>query len=588
MSQAPKPGGSKSNALWCSRTLRRATKILVFACAAGFAAVVFAGPAAAAPQTNSQQVSVASGTADLGGFTLQAPVEFVSVGIPVVLTDLTVSATANWTGNITTDVGWESDKVRQGADLAVTRRASATSGSMDVKWQISGKVDGVGFGPNTISTNNVTCDPQLSGAGFECSSNSPSIGIPGAFIPDVIGFLVAKIGIGLKFDVNPQGAVVSRGFSIGGNTLVGPNDLQLTDSTQTESLAVPCSGSAGEGVAYSLDPYHWSPATTATQQVQIAIVQAFDPDGVSQIGPDIHDFPIGSANVSNPTFDLTGPGFTTNMGPLLANDVKPTIAPLGQFSGPEGSPISFSASVASKCPIASYKWEFSDGTTSYGPSPVRGFTDGGLYNGQLTVTDVTGQSMTQSFTVSVSNVGPSVNAGPDTTSDWGVPVQFNGQATAAGSADQSTLQYSWEFGDGSPSASGGPSVAHTYASPGLYTATLTVCDEDGLCNISTRSIHVTKRDTTLAYTGPQSSSPAKTITLTADLVDKYGQPVVGKKVTFVLGSQTATATTDANGHASVNLKLTQKTGSYPLSATFPNGDAKYNGSSDSGTFVIGK
>jgi hypothetical protein len=549
--------------------------------------MLLAGPAVAAPKTNSQQVSVASGTADLGGFTLQAPIELVSAGIPVVITDLTIGATASWSGNITTDVGWESDKVRQGDDLAVSRTASASSGSLDVKWQISGKVDGVGFGPDTFSTNNVTCDPQYSGAGFECSADSPGLTIPGAFVPDLVGFLVAKVGIGLKFDVTPQGAVVSRNFSIGGNTLVGPNDLQLTDSPQTETLSVPCSGSAGEGVAYSLDPYHWSPATTATQQVEIQIVQAFSPDGSGQVAV-VHDFPVGSANVSNPAFDLTGPGFTTDMGPLLANDVKPTIDPLGQFNGSEGSPISFSANVASKCPIASYVWEFSDGTKSFGPSPHRTFTDGGLYDGQLTVTDVTGQSMTQSFTVSVANVAPSVNAGPDTTSDWGVPVQFNGQATAAGSDDQATLQYSWDFGDGSPSADGGPSVAHTYASPGLYTATLKVCDEDGLCNISTRSIHVTKRDTTLGYTGPLSSSPSKTITLTADLVDDHGQPVAGRKVTFVLGAQTATATTDAGGHASVDLKLNQKAGSYPLTATFAAGDAKYNGASDSGTFVIGK
>jgi PKD repeat protein len=547
--------------------------------------MLLAGSALAAPANNSQQVSVASGTADLGGFTLQAPVPLDP--LPIVLTDLTISATANWTGNITTDVGWDSDKVRQGADLAVTRTASATSGSLDVKWQFSGKIDGVGFGPDTISTNNVTCNPQLSGAVFECSANSPSIGIPGAFVPDLVGFLVAKIGIGLKFDVTPQGAVVSRTLSIGGNNLVGPNDLSLTDSPQTETVPVPCTTGAGEGVAYSLDPYHWSPATTATQQVQIAIVQAFDPDGVSQVGPDIHDFPVGSANVTNPAFDLTGPGFTTNLGPVLPNDIKPTIAPLGQFSGQEGSPISFSASASSPCAIASYVWNFSDGTTSYGPTPQRTFHDGGVYSGQLTVTDNTGLSTTQDFSVSVANLAPSVNAGPDTTSDWGVQVQFNGQATAAGSDDQATLQYSWAFGDGSPSADGGPSVAHTYKLPGVYTATLTVCDEDGLCNHATRVIHVTKRDTTLGYTGPLSSSPDKVVTLTANLVDEFGQPVAGEKVNFVLGTQTVNATTDASGQASVSIKLAQKPGSYPLTVTFP-GDPRYNGSSASGTFVVGK
>jgi hypothetical protein len=59
-------------------------------------------------------------------------------------------------------------------------------------------------------------------------------------------------------------------------------------------------------------------------------------------------------------------------------------------------------------------------------------------------------------------------------------------------------------------------------------------------------------------------------------------------VTFVLGAQTVTGTTDASGHVSVNLKLTQKSGSYSFSATFPAGDSKYNGAADSGTFVIGK
>jgi len=59
-------------------------------------------------------------------------------------------------------------------------------------------------------------------------------------------------------------------------------------------------------------------------------------------------------------------------------------------------------------------------------------------------------------------------------------------------------------------------------------------------------------------------------------------------VNFALGAQTPTGTSDANGHVSVSIKLTQKSGSYTLSTSFPAGDAKYNDSSDSGTFVINK
>ena len=139
-----------------------------------------------------------------------------------------------------------------------------------------------------------------------------------------------------------------------------------------------------------------------------------------------------------------------------------------------------------------------------------------------------------------------------------------------------------------PSASGGPSVLHSYASPGNYIATLEVCDKNGGCDSDSRTVAVTKRDTTLGYTGPLSSGPSKTVTLTANLVDEYGQGVPGRKVTFVLGTQSAVGTTGANGTVSVSFKLSQKPGSYPLTATFPVGDPKYNDSADSGTFVIGK
>jgi PKD domain/Bacterial Ig-like domain (group 1) len=564
---------------------RRATQALVAVCLIGLAAIVLAGPAAAAPATNSQVVPVESSEIDLGGFQLKAPIFFPDP-LPIALTDLTVNAKAKWTGNLTTNVGWDSDKVRQGADLSVNRAAPLTDGKIDVKWQVTGKADGISFGPVTISADNVDCAPKLSGGGLGCVATSGGIGLPGG-IPLPQGWIVAKLAINVTFDVTPEGAVVSRGFSIGGNQVAGPDDLSLTEAGQTESLKVPCTAKAGDAVDYKLDPFHWTPKTTASQQFTIRLVDSLDPDGIVELF-EYKSFGIGSAQVSNPSFDVTGSGFITSMGPLLANNVKPTIVPLSSFSGQEGSPISFSASVDSQCPIESYVWDFSNGTKSFGPTPQRAFGDNGVYDGQLTVTDVTGLSATQSFTVSVSNVKPSVDAGPDTTSDWGRSVQFNGQATDPGSGDQGTLQYTWTFGDDSPSASGGPSVLHSYATPGDYAATLKVCDKDGGCDTDTRTVHVTKRDTTLGYTGPTYSAPSKTVTLTANLVDAYGQPVAGKKVTFALGAQTATGTTDASGKATADIKLTQKPGSYALSATFPTGDAKYSNASDSGSFVIGK
>jgi hypothetical protein len=568
------------------RRSRRTTQAVLAVCLAGLAAMLIAGPAAAAPTANTQVVQVTSSEIDLGGFQLQAPI-VIPDPLPIVLTNLTVNAKAKWSGDLTTSVGWDTDKVRQGADLQINRTAPISTGKIDVKWQVTGEIDSIDFGPVTMSKDDVDCNPKLAGGGFECEATTGGIGLPGAIPSPIPGFIVAKLAINVKFEITPEGAIVSRGFSVGGNPIAGPDDLSLTNAVQSETFAVPCTSKAGDGVDYKLAPFHYTPETKASQQFTIRIVQAFDPEGFSEIFEYGH-FGIGSAQVSNPAFDLTGTGFVTSLGSLLANNISPTIAPLGPFAGTEGTAIGLSAAVNSQCPIGSYVWEFSNGTKSFGPSPQRAFGDNGAYDGQLTVTDVTGLSSTQSFAVSVANAKPSVNAGPDTTSDWGRLVQFNGQATDPGSDDQGTLQYTWSFGDGSPSATGGPGVVHTYATPGDYVGTLQVCDKDGACDSDTRTIHVTKRESTLGYTGVLSSAPSKIVALTANLVDEYGQPLVGKKVNFVLGTQKATGTTDASGHVSVNLKLTQKSGSYAFSATFPAGDAKYEASSDTGTFVIGK
>ena len=90
---------------------------------------------------------------------------------------------------------------------------------------------------------------------------------------------------------------------------------------------MPCTAKAGDAVHYGLDPYHWTPAATATEQVKFKLVEALDPLGATELFK-IVDGGVGSAIVTNPDFDLTGTGFSTPMGSLLANNVKPTIAPI--------------------------------------------------------------------------------------------------------------------------------------------------------------------------------------------------------------------------------------------------------------------
>ncbi len=76
---------------------------------------------------------------------------------------------------------------------------------------------------------------------------------------------------------------------------------------------------------------------------------------------------------------------------------------------------------------------------------------------------------------------------------------------------------------------------------------------------------------------------------TTTLVDATGAPLAGRTVDFTLGTQAASAVTDANGKAVTELKLNQKNGTYTVAATWtPTGgdDVRYLGSSAATTFKL--
>ena len=115
---------------------------------------------------------MASGAADLGGFQLQAPIVFIDP-FPIVITNLTFTAKATWSGNITTNIGWNSDNVRQGSTLDVNRSAPLTDGKIHVEWQVSGEIDSIDFGPWSIDSDDTDCTPALSGgSSFSCEASS--------------------------------------------------------------------------------------------------------------------------------------------------------------------------------------------------------------------------------------------------------------------------------------------------------------------------------------------------------------------------------------------------------------------------------
>jgi PKD repeat protein len=148
--------------------------------------------------------------------------------------------------------------------------------------------------------------------------------------------------------------------------------------------------------------------------------------------------------------------------------------------------------------ITDYSWNFGDGSPTRSGSVVyHRFTSAGGYSVSLTVTDNAGVRDTRRKMV---NMGPT-NSPPiadfdysPTSPDIGVWIRFDG--TGSHDPDGTITDYSWNFGDGSPTRSGSV-VYHRFTSAGGYSVSLTVTDDAGARDTRRKTVNV----------GPVSRSP---------------------------------------------------------------------------------
>jgi PKD repeat protein len=121
--------------------------------------------------------------------------------------------------------------------------------------------------------------------------------------------------------------------------------------------------------------------------------------------------------------------------------------------------------------------DYGDGSTYSGPIvPSHVYGDNGVYTVTVTVTDNNGASGSDSKSVTVNNVAPVANAGPDQTVNEGDVISFAGSFADDGWLDTHTVE--WDFGDGT-TASGTLTPNHVFEENGIYTVTLDVTDDDG-------------------------------------------------------------------------------------------------------------
>ncbi len=151
-------------------------------------------------------------------------------------------------------------------------------------------------------------------------------------------------------------------------------------------------------------------------------------------------------------------------------------------SGPAPLRVRLSAGATDDGPMGqlTYEWSFGDGESAFGRRAVHRYLEPGTYEATVTVTDAGGNEASDTVQITVAappaNVAPTVQASADPmTGAAPLRVRLTAQGT---DSDGDRMEYSWDFGDGSPAAAARNGV-HTYTQPGTYTATVTVTDEDG-------------------------------------------------------------------------------------------------------------
>ena len=194
----------------------------------------------------------------------------------------------------------------------------------------------------------------------------------------------------------------------------------------------------------------------------------------------------------------------------------------GPYTVGEAQPLTLDGS-GSKGNIASYAWDFGDGTTGSGVKPVHTYPDGPKqFSVTLTVTDTQGRTARNATQVTVNNLPPTANASGPYTCQVGETIQLNGTCNDPSPVDAAALKCSWaEF---SGAALSQPSYLCP-STPSTRTVTLTATDKDGASAQSSALVTVVQvrliADADGPYTGTvgipvtvngNGSSPADRIT----------------------------------------------------------------------------
>ncbi len=224
-----------------------------------------------------------------------------------------------------------------------------------------------------------------------------------------------------------------------------------------------------------------------------------------------------------------------------------TVSPASPQAGASAT-YDGSASIDTVGTLNSYTWTWNDGsppTVSGSPVTTHTFVASGPHSVQLTVSDGThSANTTRQVTV---DAPPSAAFAVSTANPAaGGSVSFDG--TGSSETNGSIVSYSWDFGDAS-SPGNGATLSHTYATPGSYTVTLTVTDQDGYTAQAAHSVVVDSAPTPAfsVSAGPRAGAP---VSFDGSASNEPGGSITSHRWNYGDGSAVGSGATTSHTYAS--------------------------------------
>jgi len=303
---------------------------------------------------------------------------------------------------------------------------------------------------------------------------------------------------------DPDGTVVSYFWDFGdgiNTTGVIVDHAYADDGDYTVTLTVTDDDGASSSTSVIKTVLNRSPIASFTESTETVLVgeviyfnasESYDPDGV--VVSYFWDFGDGTNatgmttehgyaddGVYTATLTVTDDdGATASTSATKTVGITPPVATFTESAETvlTGETIMFNASASYDFDgvIVSYFWDFGDGTNATSVIVVHSYVDDGVYNVTLTVTDDDGATASAVSTKTVLNRSP-VPSFTESATTLSTDEVISFDASASYDSDGTIVSYFWDFGDGSNAT--GVIVGHAYVSDGVYTATLTVTDDDG-------------------------------------------------------------------------------------------------------------